>query len=111
MNMGTPAQIATSNPCIQKNLSSKLASISSPEDDFVFFSDDEDEKPGKSRSPRKHHQAALIQDQMQTSIRGIAKLKVSKSSPNKSAQSVPSSPQPTSWSQIVRTSSTKLPSL
>jgi len=111
LNMGTPAQIATSNPCIQKNLSSKLASISSPEDDFVFFSDDEDEKPGKSRSPRKHHQAALIQDQMQTSIRGIAKLKVSKSSPNKSAQSVPSSPQPTSWSQIVRTSSTKLPSL
>jgi len=111
LSMGAPVQIPTSNPCIQKNLSSKLASISSPEDDFVFFSDEEDEKSGKPKSPKKHQQAASIHDQMQTSIRGIAKLKVSKSSPNKSAQSVPSSPQPTSWSQIVRTSSTKLPSL
>ena len=111
LSLGAPVQLPTSNSCIQKNLSSKLASISSPEEDFVFFSDEEDEKSGKPRSPKKHQQAAGIHDQMQTSIRGIAKLKVSKSSPNKSAQSVPSSPQPTSWSQIVRTSSTKLPSL
>ena len=111
LSLGAPVQLPTSNSCIQKNLSSKLASISSPEEDFVFFSDEEDEKSGKPRSPKKHQQAAGIHDQIQTSIRGIAKLKVSKSSPNKSAQSVPSSPQPTSWSQIVRTSSTKLPSL
>ena len=111
LSLGAPVQLPTSNSCIQKNLSSKLASISSPEEDFVFFSDEEDEKSGKPRSPKKHQQATGIHDQMQTSIRGIAKLKVSKSSPNKSAQSVPSSPQPTSWSQIVRTSSTKLPSL
>jgi len=112
LSLGNPsAQLATSNPSIPRNLSSKLASVSSPEEDFVFFSDDEDEKSGKPKSPKKHQQVAAIHDKMQTSIRGIAKLKVSKSSPNSSAQSVPSSPQPTSWSQIVRTSSTKLPSL
>lgn len=113
LSLGNPsAQLATaSNPSIPRNLSSKLASISSPEDDFVFFSDDEDEKSGKPKSPKKHQQAASMHEKMQTSIRGIAKLKVSKSTANCSAQSVPSSPQPTSWSQIVRTSSTKLPSL
>jgi len=92
--------------------STPLASISSPEDDFVFFSDDEDEKSGKPKSPKKRHQASSIHDQMQTTIRGIAKLKVTKPSPNcSSTQSVPSSPQPTSWAQIARTSSAKLPSV
>jgi len=91
--------------------SSPLASISSPEDDFVFFSDDEDENSGKPKSPKKHNQAASIHDKMQTTIRGIAKLKVSQLSPNcSSTQSAPSCPQNTSWAQITRTSF-NLPSL
>jgi len=114
LSLGNPsAQIpSTSSSSIHWNHSSKLASISSPEDDFVFFSDDEDEKSGKPKSPKKRHQASSIHDQMQTTIRGIAKLKVTKPSPNcSSTQSVPSSPQPTSWAQIARTSSAKLPSV
>jgi len=112
LSLGNPSVqlVNNSNPSsVPRNLSSKLASISSPEDDFVFFSDDEDEKSGKPKSPKK--QPSSVHDKMHTTIRGIAKLKVSKSSNSNSAHSVPSSPQPTSWSQIVRTSSTKLPSL
>jgi len=112
LSLGAMAHIPASNSSVPRNLSSKLNSVSTPEDDFVFFSDDEDEKSGKPKTPKKQHTASTsAHDKMQTSIRGIAKLKVSKSTPNCSAQSVPSSPQPTSWSQIVRTSSTKLPSL
>jgi len=114
LTLGNPsAQVVSSNISTSKPKSSstKMSSANGTDEDFVFFSDDEDEKTGKRRSPKKH-QAANIHDKMQTSIRGIAKLKVSKSTPNCiSVQSVPSSPQPTSWSQIVRTSSSKLPAL
>jgi len=107
LSLGNPSvQLGHSNQSATRNLSKMAAG---PEEDFVFFSDDDDEKSGKKKSPKK--QAASIHDKMQTTIRGIAKLKGSKSTPNCSIQSVPSSPQPASWSQIVRTSSSKLPTL
>jgi len=105
LSLGNPQQIVSVNHTVTKNLSTKLTSVANPEDDF-FFSDEDDEKNGKVRTPKKQ-----MHDKMQNTIRGIAKLKLSKSTSNCSTQSVPSSPQTTSWSQIVRTSSTKLNSL
>ena len=114
LSLGNPSvNLANnSNPSsVPRNLSAKLASISSPEDDFVFFSDDEDEKSGKPKSPKK--QQSLVHDKMHTTIRGINKLKVSKSSSSNcsSAQSVPSLNRDNSEEEAKKTTDYKLDDL